>query len=123
MYVLVDSALHGPVVSILLPSDHPISLEIHDLAVERATDDLHHRQDAAPLFGIQKVASDALGEACHGWGASKADDGPFEAIGWCTVESQEALDAALAEHGAAIGADVANYTNVAPQMVIGTVAR
>ena len=69
------------------------------------------------------MLADALGEACHGWGASKADDGPFEAIGWCTVESQEALDAALAEHGAAIGADVANYTNVAPQMVIGTVAR
>lgn len=69
------------------------------------------------------MLADALGDACEGWGASKMAAGAWEAIGWCNVSSQEALDAALAEHGGAIMADVANYTNVAPQMVVGEIAK
>lgn len=57
------------------------------------------------------------------WGATAIKAGPREAIGWATVESQEALDAALASQGAAIMADVPNYINVAPQMVIGEISR
>lgn len=68
------------------------------------------------------MLADALGDACQGWGASKTGGKDWEAIGWATVSSQEALDSALAEHGAAIMADVGNYTNVAPQMVIGEIA-
>ena len=67
--------------------------------------------------------ADALGDACQGWGATKVKAGPWEAIGWCNVESQEAFDSAMAEHGKAIGGDVPNYTNVAPQMVIGEITR
>jgi uncharacterized protein (TIGR02118 family) len=69
------------------------------------------------------MLADALGDACQGWGATSVASGPWEAIGWCNVSSQEALDGALKEHGAAIMADVANYTNVAPQMVIGQIAK
>ena len=68
------------------------------------------------------MLADAIGDACKGWGASTVNGGAFEAIGWCHVESQEALDVALAEHGAAIMADVANYTNAAPELVVGNIA-
>ena len=64
----------------------------------------------------------AFGDACKGWGATSCKGGEWAAIGWCIVESQEAFDAGMAEHGGAIMADVANYTNVAPQVVMGAVA-
>ncbi len=64
----------------------------------------------------------ALGPACNAWGASEVTDGPWAAVGWCHVENRQALDTALGEHGAAIAADVANYTNVAPEMIIGEIA-
>ncbi len=67
------------------------------------------------------MLADALGDACKGWGASTVVSGDWEAIGWANVESQDALNAALKEHGAAIMGDVPNYTNVAPQMVIGEI--
>lgn len=56
-------------------------------------------------------------------GAVTVKAGPWAAIGWATVETGEALNAAMAEHGKAIMGDVANYTNVAPEMIIGDVAR
>ena len=66
---------------------------------------------------------DALGDDCTGWGASTVNDGPWQAIGWAHVKTREAFDAALGEHGAAIMGDIPNYTNVAPEMVIGDVDR
>lgn len=66
--------------------------------------------------------AESLGDACISWGASTAKAGSFAAIGWAMVTSQEALDAALVEHGAKIMGDVPNYTNVRPEMVIGDVA-
>jgi len=64
----------------------------------------------------------ALGDACLSWGASTSMGKDYEAVGWAIVESKEAFDAAMAEQGAAIMGDVPNYTNVAPAMVLGTVA-
>lgn len=64
----------------------------------------------------------ALGDDCTGWGASTVGAGDWEAIGWATVTSKEAFDSAMAEHGAKIMGDVPNYTNVAPQLVVGEVA-
>ena len=64
----------------------------------------------------------ALGAGCQSWGASTAKSGPYAAIGWAIVDSQATLDAALTEHGAEIMADVANYTNVAPELVVGDIA-
>ncbi len=68
------------------------------------------------------MLADALGDACKGWGASSMSGGNWAAVGWATVESQDAFNAAMGEHGAKIMADVANYTNVAPEMLIGEVA-
>lgn len=68
------------------------------------------------------MLADAIGDACVAWGASTVKAGPWAALGWATVTSQEAFDAAMGTHGKAIMGDVANYTNVAPEMVIGEVA-
>lgn len=69
------------------------------------------------------MLADALGDDCTAWGASTVAAGPYAAIGWATVTSQDAFNAGMKEHGGKIMADVANYTNVAPEMVIGEVAR
>ncbi len=37
-------------------------------------------------------------------------------------DRQDAFNTALAERGAEVAADVANYTNVSPEMIIGEVA-
>ena len=68
------------------------------------------------------MLADALGDACKSWGATTVKAGPWAAIGWAMVESQEAFDAAMAEHGGKIMGDVPNYTNVAPELVVGDVA-
>jgi uncharacterized protein (TIGR02118 family) len=65
----------------------------------------------------------ALGDDCPRWGADKITSGPYEAIGWALVSSAEAFDAAMIEKGAKIRADVANYTNVRPDVVMGDVVR
>ncbi|MGF1597153.1 MAG: EthD family reductase [Acidimicrobiales bacterium] len=91
---------------------------------------LYPRSDESSTFDMDyytathmPMLADALGDACEAWGATAVADGPWQAIGWARVESQDAFNAAMAEHGAAIMADVANYTNVAPELVIGTIAR
>lgn len=64
--------------------------------------------------------ADALGEACKGWGVS----GPapkYHAVAWAMVDSQDAFNATMAEHGAAVLGDVPNYTNVQPELIIGEV--
>ncbi len=68
------------------------------------------------------MLADALGDDCTAWGASTIKGGDYAAMGWAMVTSQEAMDSAMKEHGAKIMGDVPNYTNVAPQMLIGDVA-
>lgn len=63
--------------------------------------------------------AEALGEACEGWGAVSYPAGKYVAMGWAMVTSEEAFGAAMAEHGGRIVADVANYTNVQPDLLIG----
>ena len=67
------------------------------------------------------LLSERLGDACKGWGVDKVVSGPYQAIGWALVDSLDAFNAAMGEHGAEIMADVPNYTNVSPQLVIGEV--
>lgn len=69
------------------------------------------------------MLANALGDACKGWGATAVVSGPWQAIGWAHVEDQEAFDVLMKEHGAAIMADVPNYTNCVPELVVGEVAR
>jgi uncharacterized protein (TIGR02118 family) len=63
-----------------------------------------------------------LGENCTSWGVDKVLDGPYVAIGYLVVNDLTAFGAAMAEHGAEIIGDVANYTTIAPQMVVSELA-
>ena len=67
------------------------------------------------------MLASALGDACLGWGADKTTSGPYEAIGWALVSSAEAFGAATAN--GEISADVSNYANVRPEVVIGDIVR
>lgn len=68
------------------------------------------------------MLANALGDDCQGWGAATVTSGNYEAMGWAMVTSQDAFNAAMAAHGAEIMGDVANYTNVAPELIIGEAA-
>lgn len=65
--------------------------------------------------------AEALGDACQGWGAATVTSGKYHAVGWATVSSQDAFDAAMGEHGAKIMGDVPNYTSVRPELIVGEV--
>ena len=65
--------------------------------------------------------AEALGEACLGWGAMSISGGKYAAMGWAMVADQDAFNTAMATHGAKIMGDVANYTNVQPELLIGDV--
>lgn len=68
------------------------------------------------------MLADAIGEACLAWGATSVQSGgSWAAIGWCRVESHDAFNSAMAEHGAKIMGDIPNYTNVSPELIIGDV--
>lgn len=67
------------------------------------------------------MLAESLGDACQGWGAATTG-GKWAAMGWAVVESQDAFNAAMTEHGAKIMGDVPNYTNVQPEMIIGEIA-
>lgn len=64
-----------------------------------------------------------LGDACHGWGVVAAQGPQYHAVAWATIESVDALNATLAEHGPEIMGDVANYTGVSPTLIIGDVVK
>jgi uncharacterized protein (TIGR02118 family) len=59
-----------------------------------------------------------LGTNCASWGVDKVLDGPHVAIGYLVVEDITAFQTAMAEHGAEILGDLANYTTIAPQIVV-----
>ncbi len=54
-------------------------------------------------------------------GASIAPGSKYHAVAWTMVDSQDAFNAAMGEHGAEVMGDVANYTNSQPELVIGDV--
>lgn len=86
---------------------------IHYPTTEGATFDLdYYTTKHMPMF------AERLGDACTGWGADVPTDGSYAAIGWVLVTSTDALNATMAEHGAEIIGDVANYTTIAPQLIV-----
>lgn len=67
------------------------------------------------------MVADRLGSACTGWGVDKVISGPYVAAGYLMVNDLDAFNTKMGEHGAEIIGDVANYTTIAPQMVISEV--
>lgn len=64
---------------------------------------------------------EALGDACQGWGVADVQGDSHHALAWAVLTSADAFNATMKEHGAKIIGDVANYTNVAPVMLMGKV--
>jgi uncharacterized protein (TIGR02118 family) len=85
------------------------------------TDDSNFDMDYYNSSHMPMVA-DALGDDCQGWGSATMADGNWAAMGWVVASSQEAMNAAMAEHGAKIMGDVPNYTNVQPEVLMGQIA-
>ena len=69
-----------------------------------------------PLF------AEVVGDACQGWGAATVPAGKYAAFGWMTVTDQDSFNAAMAAGGAKVMADVPNYTNVQPELLVGEYA-
>lgn len=65
--------------------------------------------------------AEALGDACAGWGVSSVTSGKYVTMSWAMIESAEALNATMAEHGMKLMGDVPNFSNVYPEMIIGDV--
>ena len=68
-----------------------------------------------------------LGSALKGISIDKGIDqpteaAPFLAIGHLLFDSVESFQAALAAHGAALMADIPNYTNVPPKILVSDIA-
>ena len=68
------------------------------------------------------MVADRLGDNCTGFGVDKVLDGPFEAIGYLHVDDLARFGESMGSHGAEIIGDVANYTSIAPQMVVSEVS-
>lgn len=63
-----------------------------------------------------------FGDACRSWGAATVASGSYSAMGWLMIENMDSFNAVTTEHGATFAADVANYTNLQPEVIIGEVA-
>jgi len=84
------------------------------------TDDLTFDMDYYTSSHMPMLA-ECLGDSCRGWGAAAIAEGKYAVMGWAMVTSRAELDATRNEHGAKIRADVANYTNVQPDVLIGEI--
>jgi uncharacterized protein (TIGR02118 family) len=67
------------------------------------------------------MVADRLGDNCTSWSADQVVDGPFEAIGYLHVDDLDAFGTAMATHAGEILGDVANYTSIQPQLVVGKI--
>ena len=67
------------------------------------------------------MVAKAFGDACRSWGAATVTSGSYSAIGWLLIEDIDSFNAVTTEHGATFAADVANYSNQQPEVIIGEV--
>ena len=66
-------------------------------------------------FPVEAGVDEGLGSLTPG------EPAPYAAIGYLLFEKMEDLQNGLATHGAEIMADIPNFTNVQPQIQIGSV--
>jgi uncharacterized protein (TIGR02118 family) len=63
----------------------------------------------------------AMGDGCQGWGAASVTSDNHIAMGWLVVDTMDTFNAGMAAKGDEIRADVANYTNQQPEIILGEV--
>ncbi len=83
------------------------------------TDDATFDMDYYTSTHMPMVAK-ALGDGA--WGAMAISSDKHVALGWVMFADMDAFNAGMGAHGAEIMADVANYTNQQPEVIIGEVA-
>jgi uncharacterized protein (TIGR02118 family) len=85
------------------------------------TDDATFDMDYYTSTHMPMVAK-ALGAGEQGWGAMSVDSDNHIAMGWVMFESMDAYNAFMGgAHQPEIRADVANYTNQWPEVIIGEI--
>ena len=67
------------------------------------------------------MVAERLGDNCTGFGIDKVLDGPYEAIGYFHVGDVAGFGESMGVHGTEILGDIANYTSIAPQVVVSEV--
>ena len=65
--------------------------------------------------------AEALGDVCQGWGVMAPMGDDYHAIAWAMLSDMGAFGEAMKERGGPVLADIPNYTNTQPQMVMGSV--
>ena len=71
---------------------------------------------------LQTLGIPVEAEVDQGVGAvTPGEPAPYAAIGYLLFEKMEDLQKGLAAHGAEIMADIPNFTNVQPQIQIGSI--
>ena len=84
------------------------------------TDDATFDMDYYTSTHMPMLAT-AMGDGCKGWGAASVSTDKHVAMGWIIVDSMDTFNAGMAAKGAEIMADVPNYTNQQPEIVMGEV--
>ncbi|MET0324540.1 MAG: EthD family reductase [Ilumatobacteraceae bacterium] len=67
------------------------------------------------------MVAKAFGDGCVSWGAATVTSGNHTAMGWLIIKDMDVFTAVTTEHGATFEADVANYTDLQPEVVLGQV--
>lgn len=93
---------------------------IHMTILYPSADDATFDMDYYTSSHMPMVAK-AFGDGCKGWGAASVTTDQHIAMGWFSLDGMDTFNAAMAEHGAAIMGDVANYTNQQPDVILGEV--
>src|SRR5215213_7647521 len=70
---------------------------------------------------LQSLGIPVEAEVDEGMGTLTGEPVPYAAIGYLLFEKMEDLQNGLATHGAEIMADIPNFTNVQPQIQIGSI--
>ena len=118
--ILPGAASIGPADSTVSRACHTLKMLAITILYPRTDDSTfdmgYYTSKHMPMF------AEKLGDACEGWGAATIAEGQYAAMGWAVVTSQDAFDATMGAHGAEILGDVPNYTNVAPELLVGEIA-
>ena len=83
-------------------------------------DDTHFDMDYYTSTHMPMFA-EALGEVCQGWGVMEPMGNDYHAVAWAVLSDLGAFGEAMKERGGPVLADVPNYTNTQPQMLLGPV--
>jgi uncharacterized protein (TIGR02118 family) len=63
--------------------------------------------------------AEAIGDTCQGWGVMAPMGDDYHCVAWAMVSDLAAFGAAMKERGGPVMADIVNYTDTQPTMLMG----